>query len=300
MDLVKKYRPQTFDEVFGLNEVKKYFSQDYSSHKFVFHGDYGVGKTTVARIIGRQINAEVTEMNAGSETGIDNARELISVLDRPTLSGKPKLIIIDEAHALSNQAQNALLKPLEDGLNRDYVILCTTNPKKLIKGIRDRCTIFELPRLTSKEVEALIDYIAVKEGAMEEEEVLDLIIENSDGSARVAVQMYDKYLRTGDLDSIANYREQDDIQLFNLYKDLWSREAKISGVLSAAKELKQEPESLRIALINMFNSTLLKNSPGSKKCIDPLRILIKTGSLIGPDKYASINIALYDIKKSLQ
>ena len=139
-DLVKKYRPQTIEEVFGLDEVKKYFSSDYSTHKFVFHGDYGVGKTTVARIIGRQLDAEVTEMNAGSETGIDNARELIQLIDKPTLSGKPRLIIIDEAHALTNQAQNALLKPLEDKLIKDHMVLCTTNPKKLIKGIRDDFT----------------------------------------------------------------------------------------------------------------------------------------------------------------
>jgi len=203
--LALKYRPQTFDEVIGqdgtVKQLQGALEKGNLGHALIFAGTRGCGKTTSARIVARALNPDlseaemamvVSEVDAASNTGVDNVRELIENI-RYSSKGH-KVIILDEAHMLSKNAFNALLKTLEEPPPATTFILSTTEPHKLLPTVRSRCATYEF---TDVDVEILADHykmVSDKEGLnLTAEVVLDVAIK-AEGSVRDGLTLLQKYL----------------------------------------------------------------------------------------------------------
>lgn len=226
MTLYLKYRPRNLDEL-DLPEVgeslKKIVNSDQVSHAFLFAGPKGTGKTSAARILAKIINCEhlgkdgtpcdkceqcisiikgtnldVIEMDAASHRGIDDVRTLRDAVKLAPTKSKKKIYIIDEAHMLTTEASNALLKTLEEPPEHVIFILATTNPEKLIDTIRSRTTFISFRKANSDEiVRSLKRVIAAEKIKISEESILK-IAGVSGGAFRDAIKILEQYTLEGE------------------------------------------------------------------------------------------------------
>jgi DNA polymerase-3 subunit gamma/tau len=205
--LYRKYRPQKFDEVIGqenaVNLLTSSIAQKKISHAYLFCGGRGTGKTTVARILAREIGSDpidIIEIDAASNRGIDEIRELREAVQTAPFSSPYKVYIIDEAHMLTKEAANALLKTLEEPPAHVVFILATTDPEKLPQTIVSRCQkiIFKQPEISIL-TEALIA-IAQKEGFILPKETGEIIAHHGKGSYRDALGVLEQVLTTQNKD----------------------------------------------------------------------------------------------------
>jgi DNA polymerase III subunit gamma/tau len=196
------YRPQTFDDVIGQELVKSVLQnalkKDKIKHAYLLNGPKGVGKTTLARIFANQLNdiinkpesrIDIIEMDAASNTGIDDIRQLIESAKIPPISGKYKIYIIDEVHMLSKNAMNALLKILEEPPSYIVFLLATTNPEKLIPTVLSRLTKLNLTAHTEQDIISRLEYIAKNEKLTIDTDALKIIAKRSGGSQRDAINL---------------------------------------------------------------------------------------------------------------
>ncbi len=229
MALYHQYRPQKFSDIIGQDHIVKTLSNEVVTgkiaHAYLFSGPRGTGKTSTARILAKALNCpnrkenktepcndchscqeisnsrsiDVIEIDAASHTGVDNVRENIidSTQFRPTKS-KYKVFIIDEAHMLSGAAFNALLKTLEEPPEYIVFILATTELNKLPATIVSRCQRFAFHRLTATDIKKNLEHIAKEEGVKIDKEVIERIINKSEGAARDSVSLLDQLISTGE------------------------------------------------------------------------------------------------------
>ena len=168
-ELYKRYRPRTLNGVLGNEATKSalsaYLEKGTLPHTLLFHGPSGCGKTTLARILAKQLNCsgpDFAEINCADFRGVDTARDIMrKMIIRPLKDCR--VWLIDECHKLTNDAQNALLKALEDTPEHVYFFLCTTEHKKLLKTIRTRCTEMPVDFLSDGYIRDLIFRTAIKE-----------------------------------------------------------------------------------------------------------------------------------------
>ena len=224
--LALKYRPQTFEDLIGqeviTQTIKNSIKVDKIPNAYLFTGIRGIGKTTIARIIAKNLNCsklyennckdecdtcdsiansshiDVLEMDAASKTGVDDVRELIEFSRYGPTSSKYKIFIIDEVHMLSKQAFNALLKTLEEPPKYLKFIFATTEIKKIPITVISRCQRFDLTRIKSSELLKFIQNIKDKEGGKVSDDALKLIVKISEGSVRDALSLLDRALLTLD------------------------------------------------------------------------------------------------------
>ena len=202
--LALKWRPNSFDEVIGQNHVtrslKNAIKLNRVSHAFTFSGPRGVGKTTTARILSKELNKiddietsfDIIEMDAASNRGIDeirNLRENVSILPA---HGKYKIYIIDEVHMLTKEAFNALLKTLEEPPDHVIFILATTDPYKIPSTIISRTQRYDFRKLSSSDIIQQIKIILDNDEVSCDEKSLILISEKADGSMRDALGYLDQ------------------------------------------------------------------------------------------------------------
>lgn len=201
MALITKYRPGSFQEMIGHTAVKdsviRQLKKDIKdiSHAWLFSGKSGIGKTTIARILAKELgakNAGIIEMNAANFRGIEPIRDLIRQTKFRIPGSKTTVVIIDECHQLTPDAQNALLKELEDSPKHVYYILCTTDPHDLIGTLVQRCLHYRFTSLSEDDTHELIRTTAAKEGIKLSTEVEDMICRYCGGSPRLALNMLDK------------------------------------------------------------------------------------------------------------
>jgi DNA polymerase-3 subunit gamma/tau len=197
--LYRKYRPQTFKEVLGQDHIVKVLESsirlEHLTHAYIFSGSRGTGKTSVARIFAKEIGtspADITEIDAASNTGVDNIRELTEGASTLPFESKYKVYILDEAHMLSKGAWNALLKTLEEPPKHVIFILATTEMEKIPETVISRCQTFSFKRPTQKVLREVINAIAKKEGFSLEPASTDLIALLGDGSFRDAQSILQK------------------------------------------------------------------------------------------------------------
>lgn len=169
--LYRKYRPQSFNDVVGQEQAVAVLSSALQhnkvSHAYLFCGGRGTGKTTVARIVARDVGCndeDIIEIDAASNRGIDEIRELRDAVRLAPFSSKYKVYIIDEAHMLTKEAANALLKTLEEPPSHIIFILATTDPEKLPPTIVSRCQKIVFKNPDTKTLAERLQYIAEKEG----------------------------------------------------------------------------------------------------------------------------------------
>ena len=204
----RKYRPQTFKDVVGqqaiTNTLQNAIDQNHLAQALLFCGPRGVGKTTCARILAKQINSDGTErededfafnifeLDAASNNSVDDIRNLIDQVRIPPQVGKYKVYIIDEVHMLSQSAFNAFLKTLEEPPKHAIFILATTEKHKIIPTILSRCQIFDFKRITVKDAAEYLKYIAENQGINAEEDALHIIAQKADGAMRDALSIFDR------------------------------------------------------------------------------------------------------------
>lgn len=190
-----KYRPATFKDVRGQDAVIKSLKAAMSAaarpHVFMFSGPFGCGKTTLARLVATACNvpeAEVVEVDAATNSGIDAMRLVTSSLQYQGFGSSPnKMIIIDEAHGLSKQAFDSLLKTLEEPPEHVFFALCTTNPSKVPATIVSRCVAYTLKPFTSRMLEDMLFEVCDKEGYRTPDAVVLAAVDAARGSARQAL-----------------------------------------------------------------------------------------------------------------
>jgi DNA polymerase-3 subunit gamma/tau len=224
--LYRKWRPQTFDEVSGqehvLHTLRNAISSGRIAHAYLFSGPRGTGKTTMARLLAKAVNClnpdpaarpdntcpictaitearllDLIELDAASNRGIDEIRDLRDKINFSPGQARYKVYIIDEVHMLTEPAFNALLKTLEEPPAHAIFVLATTDPQKVPATIVSRCQPFGFRRLTVAEIVSRLQELVTAEGLTAEPEALTLIARQATGAMRDAVSMLDQ-LAAGD------------------------------------------------------------------------------------------------------
>jgi len=204
----RKYRPQTFKDVVGqkaiTNTLTNAIANNHLAQALLFTGPRGVGKTTCARILAKNINQDgnvsededfafnIFELDAASNNSVDDIRNLTDQVRIPPQVGKYKVYIIDEVHMLSQAAFNAFLKTLEEPPKHAIFILATTEKHKIIPTILSRCQIFDFKRITVSDATEYLKYIAENQGIEAEDDALHIIAQKADGAMRDALSIFDR------------------------------------------------------------------------------------------------------------
>lgn len=202
MSWATKYRPKSYGEVVGHKPIisaMRSFKKD-PPHASLFTGPSGCGKTTLARIFARETlgvpDFAIAERNAANYRGVDAMRKLVESLPYRPPGTDRVVVILDEAHQLTNEAQNLLLKSLEEPPAHVFFALCTTDPADLLPTILTRCVRFDLSPLDAVEIAQLVKSVAEKEGFTVDDDVLAEIAVVSQGSPRFALTIAEVALRS--------------------------------------------------------------------------------------------------------
>src|SRR3954467_6911592 len=226
--LARRYRSRTFDEVIGQEPVaqtlKRAIESGRIAHAYLFCGTRGTGKTSMARILAKCLNCEsfdqptttpcgkcgscqgiargddidVIEIDAASNTGVDNVRDIIENSQYRPARARFKVYIIDEVHMLSKNAFNALLKTLEEPPGHVKFILATTEPEKVLPTILSRCQRYDFRNIPTREIAGHLKEICKKEKIKADEDALLLVAKAGAGSMRDALSLLDRLLSIGE------------------------------------------------------------------------------------------------------
>ena len=225
--LYRETRPEVFSEILGQDSIVKILKHQVAtgtvSHAYLFTGTRGTGKTTTARILAKAVNCEapdvegrpcgecdtckaiadgtfvdVIEIDAASNNGVDNIRELRESVNYPPAVGRTKVYIIDEVHMLSTGAFNALLKTLEEPPENVIFILATTNPEKLPQTVLSRCMRLDFKRVPQSILAQHMKDICESRGVSIADDALRLLASNADGSVRDSLSILEQCLSSGE------------------------------------------------------------------------------------------------------
>ena len=269
--LAIKYRPQVFDDVVEQGEVKIILKNQLDSNEiknaYLFTGGAGTGKTTTARIFANEINkghGQPIELDAASNNSVDDVREIIQQAKTASLNSEYKIFIIDECHALSNNAWQAMLKLLEEPPAKSIFIMCTTDPQKIPKTILSRVQRYDFQRISQEGIVKRLYYILSQEWNqdadyyLKKDGALEYIAKIADGGMRDAITMLDKCLAySTDLTmenvlqalGLSNYDVMIDLLKALIKKDSKSTITIINDIHSSGKDLK--------AFIKSFTNCIL-------------------------------------------
>ncbi len=304
--LYRKYRPQTFGEIIGQEHVVRTLSNAVSSdritHAYLFSGPRGSGKTTIARLLAKAVNCqnlqgsdpcnkcssclEITggraldliEIDAASHRGIDEIRELIDGIKFVPTKLKYKVFIIDEAHQLTKEAFNALLKTLEEPPSHAIFILATTEIHKMIPTIISRCQRFDFRKLTLPEILKRLEFICKKEKVKLEKPALELIALNSTGSFRDAESLLGQALTFASNQREVKAEEIKDllglvgIELVSKFTDFLCQKKTKEAInfLNEILEKGLDPQEFSKSLINYLRQALVLKITGDGSLSNPI------------------------------
>lgn len=295
--LYRKYRPSNFDEVVGqthiIQTLKNAIANDRIAHAYLFCGPRGTGKTSIAKIFAKMLNCEndekrpcgeclncqmvqnnshpdIIEIDAASNNGVDEVRNLIDKVKYAPMEGKYKVYIIDEVHMMSTGAFNALLKTIEEPPKNVIFILATTEPNKVLPTIISRCQRFDFTKVNQDNIVKRLQIVCKEEQIEVDEEALRLIAQLADGGMRDSLSILDQCVAycsntvsIDDVRQIYGVLTTDDLgQLFGyLYEqDIDSLISKLQDCSDKGMDLKRLTSDL-ITLLK--DSIILDHSPNS-------------------------------------
>lgn len=296
--LYRTYRPSNFDEVAGQEHIVKTLKNALSTsklaHAYLFAGPRGTGKTTMAKILAKALNCDegfghicnecknclaindgshpdVLELDAASNNGVDEIRELIDKVKYGTILGRYKVYIIDEVHMLSTGAFNALLKTLEEPPEHVIFILATTEPHKILPTILSRCQRYDFNKLSDADIHGRLKEVLMHEGIAYSEEAVKIIVSLADGGMRDALSMLDQVLAYSNnrlevkdiLDIFALESKEEKIALLNaiIDKNVADVLERINRYVSLGTDIKRLTDDLLIILkdILIYQSSRMSN-----------------------------------------
>lgn len=275
--LYRSFRPDIFEEVLGQEHIvkilKNQIKNDKIGHAYLFCGTRGTGKTTLARILAKGVNCltedkdkpcgecynclkiksgthmDVIEIDAASNNGVDNIREINESVSYPPVAGKYKVYIIDEVHMLSNSAFNALLKTLEEPPEHVIFVMATTEPERVPRTILSRCLRLDFKRIPEDIIKKGMDDICSEIGVEISKEALTIIAKNADGSVRDGLSILDQCITSGEnkisrddvLETIGAAGEEEYVELTDLILSSNAGAAliKINELINMGKDEKQ-------------------------------------------------------------
>jgi DNA polymerase-3 subunit gamma/tau len=299
--LYRKYRSKTFDELLGqdhvVNTLKNQIVSNNIAHAYLFCGIRGTGKTSTAKILARAVNCtnntdgnpcnecescksilndsniDVIEMDAASNNGVEDIRDLRDKLRFLPVSSKYKVYIIDEVHMLSKGAFNALLKTLEEPPSHLLFILATTEPQKIPATILSRCQRFDLKRITVNDIVKNMRSICDEIGVEADDRALKLIASNADGAMRDALSILDrcmtfksekiKYEDVNELLGIVNFDTIVELCGLIIDKNIKETMLSINDILNQGKDLQYFIEEL----ITYFRNLLIFKTTNSSESL---------------------------------
>lgn len=275
MSLYQKIRPDSFETVVGnkstVAALKAVMAKgpDKMPHNLLFMGPSGCGKTTLARIVSTMVNclhSDLQEINAAQNRGIDMVRGIQSNLNLSPMHGDARVYIIDECHQLTAEAQDSLLKMMEDTPKHVFFILCTTDSGKLKPTLRNRCTPFTVTPLNEERMVKFLKRVCTAEKFNVPEKVLNQIALDSMGSSRAALVLLElvsdlpqeEMLRAAKQNAA---KQNEAIALARLLftKPQWPAVAEMLRGLTT-----EEPEGLRRLVLSYCTSILLSGKPSAR------------------------------------
>ena len=325
--LYRKYRPKDFSEVIGQDHITKTLSNQILnnniSHAYLFCGTRGTGKTSIAKIFAKAINCpnnkdgspcnncevckalsesnnvDVFEIDAASNNGVENVREIRDKVKYPAVVGKYKVYIIDEVHMLSDSAFNALLKTLEEPPAHVVFILATTEVQKLPATILSRCLKFDFKLVSNTNLENLLVKIFDKESVKYDKESISLIAKNGEGSVRDTLSLADMcvaytnknitYSSVLDAIGTTNIQILQELADFVISKDAKNLLLCINKVCDSGKNIPQVSKDL----LNYFRDiTIVKTCNDYSKILqlpsEQLEILLTLANKVTSEKLLNI------------
>ncbi len=308
--LYRKYRPSVFEDVIAQEHITRTLTnqikRDRITHAYLFTGSRGTGKTTCARIFARAINCtspengspcgkcdvcrglaqgggiDIIELDAASNNGVDQIREIVEKVQYPPAVGKYKVYIFDEVHMLTTSAFNALLKTLEEPPAHSVFVLATTEVHKLPATVLSRCMRFDFRLVPRVELKEYLRGVYAKEGVTADEEALDLIATAAEGSVRDMLSLADRCMNYSDnltgkdvLTVLGSGGKEGARALFNAIatEDVTATLTKVDELVSAGKSVGLIAKELCAYARDVL---VLKASPsasvqGAKEDIDVMR-----------------------------
>lgn len=292
MALYHKYRPQTLEEVYGnegtIASLESILEKEWDAipRAFLFTGPSGCGKTTLGRILALELGcdeSEYVEINSADFRGIDMIRELRNTMRYLPATGDCKFYLIDECHKLSNDAQNALLKLLEDVKPHVFIALATTDPEKLINTIRTRCMDYTVTALEEEDLSRLVRDTAKREKITLDAKYVRMIAEKAEGSARKALVLLDQVigLSEKEIKDVLSKVEG----LNSTVKDLCQQIVKRAKWPTLAKILEgirnEDPERVRLAVMSYCASCMVRGKTDVYPIMDSFREPLFTNGWAG-------------------
>jgi DNA polymerase III gamma/tau subunit len=301
-ELYHVHRPKTLKQLIGQESAVQTLRKMKSiPHAILLSGPSGCGKTTVARILKSQLEVsdhDFTEINSADFRGIDMVRDIRARMAASPMQGKHRMWLLDEVHQLTSASQNGLLKLLEDTPPHVYFVLATTEPNSLLKTVITRCTHIQLKTLTNSHLRTLLENVSGKEKVTLPDEVLEKIVDSSEGSARKALVILNQVLHIGDEDSqlAAIDAAVPSRQAIEIARLLMNPRSSWPDMIVVLKSVDEEPESLRYMILGYCTSILL--STNAKQHARAAFIIECFSDNFFYSKKAGLVAACYDVVKS--
>jgi DNA polymerase III gamma/tau subunit len=301
-ELYKSHRPKKTGDVIGQDAAVKtitaFFVKDRLPQTLLFSGPSGTGKTTLARIVRRELKCskiDFYEINGSDKNGIDDMRYIRSQLHKAPFKGKCKVWLIDEAHKISSAAQDMILTMLEDTPKNVYFMLATTDPLKLKKPIRTRATEIKLKLIGKPLLKTLVKGVVKKEKAKVPAPIIDAIVENAEGSARKALVLLNQVYLLDDKKEMLAAMEETTLEKAAEFigRLLINPRTSWPAMAKCLKDNAQEdPESIRWGVLGYARNCLLSGGRVSGRAA---LIIDAFSDNFYDSKHAGLAIACYDV-----